>query len=69
MQILQFILDMTTSIPFIFLYIMGYPCRGELYAWVIANFAGFSLLALFMRFYNATYTPTSNTHREARKND
>lgn len=55
LQILQFVIDMSTSIPFIVIYFMGIPCRGELYAWIIANLTGFALLLLFMNFYRHTY--------------
>jgi fatty acid elongase 3 len=70
LQIFQFIMDMGTSLPFIVIYLLGYPCRGELYAWVIANFAGLALLLLFNNFYATTYTPATprvadTTHKKS----
>merc|ERR1711879_304519 len=32
LQILQFVADMSSSLPFIIFFFMGIPCRGELYA-------------------------------------
>ena len=68
LQIIQFILDISTSIPFIIIYFLGYPCRGELYAWVIANLAGFSLLVLFMQFFQRTYTTPQGANNTPTRN-
>jgi len=57
LQILQFVIDMSSSIPFIVIYMMGMPCRGELYAWILANLTGVALLLLFLNFYRTTYRP------------
>jgi len=54
-QILQFIIDMLSSGPFILFYIYGYRCRGMVYAWVVANIVGFSLFLLFVNFYIQNY--------------
>merc|ERR1712130_1050270 len=65
LQILQFVIDMSSSIPFIVIYMMGIPCRGELYAWILANLTGVALLLLFMNFYRQTYNrppPTKKTN-------
>ena len=57
LQILQFVADISTSIPFIIFYLVGTPCRGALYAWIIANMTGFALLFLFLNFFKQNYTP------------
>merc|ERR1711879_33566 len=57
LQILQFVADMSSSLPFIIFFFMGIPCRGELYAWVLANMTGVALLLLFMNFYRNAYRP------------
>lgn len=64
LQILQFVADMSTSFPFIIFYFMGIPCRGELYAWLIANATGVALLLLFMNFYRQTYRRRPTTKQE-----
>ena len=66
LQILQFIIDISTSLPFIIIYSLGWSCRGELYAWIIANAAGFALLFLFLNFYQSTYTPGAPSSRPTR---
>ena len=67
LQIFQFVVDMSSSIPFIVIYYLGYPCRGELYAWIIANLTGVALLLLFMNFYSTTYRPPTKPGQKATK--
>eukprot|EP01103_Thecamoeba_quadrilineata_P002942 TRINITY_DN12785_c0_g1_i1.p1 TRINITY_DN12785_c0_g1~~TRINITY_DN12785_c0_g1_i1.p1 ORF type:complete len:254 (-),score=24.94 TRINITY_DN12785_c0_g1_i1:16-777(-) len=57
-QIVQFFIDCFTSIPWLLIYLAGWPCRGEISAWLIANFGGVCLIILFMNFYMKTYTPS-----------
>jgi len=56
LQILQFVLDMSTSIPFIYIKLYSdIPCRGSMYAWIIANLVGVSFLLLFCNYFYQTY--------------
>jgi len=55
-QILQFIVDCTTSIPYVyFVFIEGRQCRGTVTAWILANISGFVLLSLFIQFFISSY--------------
>jgi fatty acid elongase 3 len=55
-QLLQFIIDMSSSVPFYYIYFhTDYRCRGEVYAWYIANCVGFSFLLLFANYFFQTY--------------
>jgi len=36
-QIVQFVIDTTTSYPFLYLWLTGQPCRGNMTSWVCAN--------------------------------
>jgi len=56
-QIIQFYIDCSTSLPWILFYLAGWPCRGQLSAWLIANIGGICLIVLFMNFYQTTYRP------------
>lgn len=55
MQIVQFFVDISSSLPWIVFYLAGVPCRGTLFAWCVANFGGVSLIFLFSDFYRKTY--------------
>eukprot|EP01094_Clydonella_sp_ATCC50884_P011588 TRINITY_DN21389_c0_g1_i1.p1 TRINITY_DN21389_c0_g1~~TRINITY_DN21389_c0_g1_i1.p1 ORF type:complete len:300 (-),score=111.09 TRINITY_DN21389_c0_g1_i1:653-1444(-) len=56
LQIFQFVFDMLTSIPFIFIHLYtDWPCRGELYAWIIANMVGVTFFLLFCKVYYDKY--------------
>jgi fatty acid elongase 3 len=54
-QILQFVIDMTTSYPWLYFYLTGATCRGDPVAWVIANLGGAALTVLFLNFYYHSY--------------
>jgi hypothetical protein len=49
-QILQFVSDFLTSLPYIPIWYNGVPCHGKLSVWCAANFVGFSLFGLFVHF-------------------
>lgn len=55
-QILQFVLDGITSLPYLAIAYMGVPCRGTMRAWVVAFIVGMMLLALFNNFFVQSYT-------------
>jgi len=55
MQIIQFVVDSATSLPFLYYYLVGIPCRGNISAWLVANFTGLSFLWLFVDFYRNNY--------------
>lgn len=55
LQLLQFFIDISTSVPFIVIYALGWECRGELYAWIIANLVGFTFVFLFWDFFAKNY--------------
>jgi len=65
-QILQFIFDALTSLPFLFFRMSGSACSGTWESWVGGNFVGFSFLVLFIQFYNDSYkrkpTAASTAH-------
>ena len=54
-QLIQFFIDISTSIPFFYVwYYTDLGCRGEIYAWYLANFVGFTF---FLLFANYSYQP------------
>jgi len=56
LQIVQFFIDMVTSVVFIYYYTQGVPCKGTFEAWIVANMTGFSFFVLFLQFYSQTYS-------------
>lgn len=58
LQIVQFFLDMVTSVGFPYFRFNGIPCKGTMNAWYVANFTGFSFFLLFMNFYKQQYKTT-----------
>jgi len=65
-QILQFVIDCTTSLPWLYFYLNGVPCRGDLRAWFVANTGGILLIILFVNFYIHSYNANkkSSTQHE-----
>eukprot|EP01104_Vermistella_antarctica_P018735 TRINITY_DN7058_c0_g1_i1.p1 TRINITY_DN7058_c0_g1~~TRINITY_DN7058_c0_g1_i1.p1 ORF type:complete len:296 (+),score=45.58 TRINITY_DN7058_c0_g1_i1:58-945(+) len=55
LQILQFILDFLTSLPFLFFWKFGPACRGLMSCWIVANSVGMSFFFLFVNFYQKQY--------------
>jgi len=49
-QILQFVLDGLTSLPYGWLWWTGVACRGSMRAWGVGNLAGLFLFGLFVHF-------------------
>jgi len=60
LQIIQFFVDSASSLPFLYFYFTGAPCRGHLGAWLIANLGALSLIFLFVDFYKKTYKRKKN---------
>jgi len=54
-QILQFIVDSLTSMPWLYFYLTGSACRGDIRAWILANTGGIMLTVLFLNFYRHAY--------------
>jgi fatty acid elongase 3 len=55
MQMVQFVLDCTTSLPYIYFWKTGIYCRGSMLAWGFANFVGITFFFLFLNFYLENY--------------
>lgn len=66
-QIVQFVLDICTSLPFPILLYYGIPCRGTIRSWVIANVTGFSFFLLFMDFYRKNYKAKQQMQSNGKK--
>jgi len=56
-QILQFVVDCATSVPWLLIYLSGYQCRGDVRAWIFANVTGIALIVLFSDYFVKTYHP------------
>jgi fatty acid elongase 3 len=65
-QIVQFVIDIVTSLFFPYFYFMGIPCKGKMEVWLVANFTGFSFFLLFLDFY---YNAYSKPQRPPKKQD
>jgi len=64
-QIIQFMLDCTTSVFFGYFWLAGIPCHGTLAAWTAANLVGISFFFLFLDFYRKQYSKgRSNKERK-----
>jgi hypothetical protein len=50
MQIIQFVLDGLTSLPFAVIQYYGHECRGTMRAWWVGNITGIALFCLFWHF-------------------
>jgi len=61
-QILQFIIDCTTSLPWFYFYLSGHRCRGDIRAWLFGNVVGFLLIGLFYDFFVQTYSNSRKIH-------
>jgi len=55
LQIVQFVLDIFSSIFFPYFLYYNIPCKGTLEAWLVANVTGFSFFLLFLNFYYHNY--------------
>jgi len=54
-QIVQFMLDALSSLPFVYFRMSGWGCSGTWQSWIGGNFVGFSFLILFIKFYKDSY--------------
>lgn len=54
-QIVQFMIDMSTSFLYPYLIWNGVACKGTMRAWWVANFTGFSFFLLFVQLYRREY--------------
>jgi hypothetical protein len=54
-QIVQFVLDLVTCIPFIVLRLSGVPCNGSLRSWILPTFVGTVLFVAFNRLFERLY--------------
>jgi len=59
-QIIQFCIDIVTSVPFLYLYVNKVKCAGSFESWLIANLTGFSFFLLFVNFYIQQYKSKKN---------
>jgi len=70
-QILQFLLDGLSSLPFLYFRWAGLPCSGTWSSWIGGNFVGFSFFLLFVKFYRDSYkdkrTPSSKSQSDAKE--
>eukprot|EP01115_Flamella_aegyptia_P001977 TRINITY_DN132716_c0_g1_i1.p1 TRINITY_DN132716_c0_g1~~TRINITY_DN132716_c0_g1_i1.p1 ORF type:complete len:72 (+),score=19.78 TRINITY_DN132716_c0_g1_i1:250-465(+) len=58
-------IDISSSLPFIYFKINGVYCKGHPYAWYLANCTGALFFILFMNFYLHTYKQNqSNKNKE-----
>jgi len=64
-QIIQFVIDSTSSYPYFFLWYTGQQCRGNMRSWIVANLAGVLLLYLFIEFYISTYSKPKTAKTKA----
>jgi len=56
LQMIQFVIDVSTSSLFGWYLWNGVHCEGSVRSWVVANIVGISFFFLFRNFYNRTYT-------------
>lgn len=54
-QMIQFVVDIVTSIPFLYLWAVGAPCRGSIWSWINAVIVGALLWLLFNNFFQKNY--------------
>jgi GNS1/SUR4 family len=67
-QIIQFMSDCLTSVPFpVLKYALGVNCRGHIGAWAMANAGGISFYILFTQFYKRQYTSAQQTQKTQHK--
>lgn len=55
-QIVQFIIDLTSTWPYPFLYFSATGCSGSMRAWLFGQAVGFSFFKLFSDFYVRSYS-------------
>lgn len=55
MQIVQFLVDISTGVFWSIFYWFGWRCRGTWRSYLLANFVGTSFLVLFVDFYRKQY--------------
>lgn len=55
-QIIQFVIDLTSTWPYPFLYFSATGCSGGMRAWLFGQAVGFSFFKLFSDFYVRSYT-------------
>lgn len=55
-QIVQFIIDLTSTWPYPFLYFSATGCSGSMRAWLFGQAVGVSFFKLFMDFYVKSYS-------------
>jgi len=54
-QIVQFLIDALTSVPFVYYRMTGNNCSGTWASWAGGNFVGLSFFILFVKFFNDNY--------------
>lgn len=59
-QIVQFIIDLTSTWPYPFLYFSTTGCSGSMRAWLFGQAVGFSFFKLFSDFYVKSYSKAKN---------
>ncbi len=68
-QIVQFMIDMTTSFLYPYFIYTGVTCQGTMRAWFVANFTGFSFFLLFVQLYRREYINKKNPASEPKKDN
>ncbi|KAK4523887.1 hypothetical protein GAYE_SCF00G1784 [Galdieria yellowstonensis] len=63
-QIVQFVIDLTATWPFPFLYFSRGGCSGSLRAWLFGQLVGASFYKLFMDFYRNSYRKQEEKKKE-----
>lgn len=59
-QIVQFIIDLTSTWPYPFLYFSASGCSGSMRGWLFGQAVGASFFKLFCDFYFRSYTKSKN---------
>jgi len=61
LQIVQFVIDICSSMPFPYFFYNNIPCKGTIESWLVANVTGFSFFLLFLNFYYQNYRKNGKT--------
>lgn len=65
-QIIQFIIDLTSTWPYPFLYFSASGCSGSMRAWIFGQAVGFSFFKLFTDFYTKSYRKEKTSNDKAK---
>merc|ERR1712146_502999 len=65
-QMVQFVSDSVTSLPFPLILTSGYRCNGSMSMWLASNFCGWSFFVLFLNYYRIRYNQAKASKRPTR---